>query len=185
MNVIARLLVRRPPRVSNISFGDRPHDALHHAMVGGWRDGHFLHVPAESLDVLRNAAHLSFDTADRIGAVLAATAPTPGSAPGMGAAPAVPARIGCVRCHSAAAFSVQFRLVHHRAEVLGTRRQFLHAPPARERKIHTMGTMHEQILLYGASEAAELKRILLPLDATYQASRFRTPMIGVLTIPGI
>lgn len=36
----------------------------------------------------------------------------------------------------------------------------------------TMGTMHEQILVYGASEAAELKRMLLPLDATYQASRF-------------
>ena len=36
----------------------------------------------------------------------------------------------------------------------------------------TMGTMHEQILVYDASEAAELKRILLPLDAAYQASRF-------------
>lgn len=36
----------------------------------------------------------------------------------------------------------------------------------------TMGTMHEQILVYGASEAAELKRLLLPLDASYQASRF-------------
>lgn len=36
----------------------------------------------------------------------------------------------------------------------------------------TMGTMHEQILVYGASEAAELNRLLLPLDADYQASRF-------------
>jgi adenine-specific DNA-methyltransferase len=36
----------------------------------------------------------------------------------------------------------------------------------------TMGTMHEQILVYGASEAAELKRLLLPLDTIYQASRF-------------
>lgn len=36
----------------------------------------------------------------------------------------------------------------------------------------TMGTMHEQILVYGASEVAELKRLLVPLEATYQASRF-------------
>jgi adenine-specific DNA-methyltransferase len=36
----------------------------------------------------------------------------------------------------------------------------------------TMGTMHEQILVYGASEAAELYPLFRPLDEDYQASRF-------------
>ena len=36
----------------------------------------------------------------------------------------------------------------------------------------TMGTMHEQILVYGASEAAELRQLFLPLDEVYQARRF-------------
>ncbi len=36
----------------------------------------------------------------------------------------------------------------------------------------TMGTMHEQILVYGASEASELNPLFLPLEAAYQASRF-------------
>lgn len=36
----------------------------------------------------------------------------------------------------------------------------------------TMATMHEQILVYGASEAAALMQEFLPLDAAYQARRF-------------
>ena len=36
----------------------------------------------------------------------------------------------------------------------------------------TMGTMHEQILVYGASEVAELNPLFRPLDSDYQASRF-------------
>lgn len=36
----------------------------------------------------------------------------------------------------------------------------------------TMGTMHEQILVYGATEAADLKPMFIPLDGAYQASRF-------------
>ena len=35
-----------------------------------------------------------------------------------------------------------------------------------------MGAMHEQILVYGASEAAERKFIFLPLEENYRASRF-------------
>lgn len=36
----------------------------------------------------------------------------------------------------------------------------------------TMSTMHEQILVYGASEAAVLRPLFLPLDEAYQARRF-------------
>jgi adenine-specific DNA-methyltransferase len=36
----------------------------------------------------------------------------------------------------------------------------------------TMSTMHEQILVYGASGAAELRPLFLPLEDTYQARRF-------------
>jgi adenine-specific DNA-methyltransferase len=36
----------------------------------------------------------------------------------------------------------------------------------------TMGTMHEQILVYGASQSAELRPLFLPLEEEYQASRF-------------
>jgi adenine-specific DNA-methyltransferase len=36
----------------------------------------------------------------------------------------------------------------------------------------TMATMHEQILVYGASEAAVLKPLFLPLHEAYQARRF-------------
>jgi adenine-specific DNA-methyltransferase len=36
----------------------------------------------------------------------------------------------------------------------------------------TMGTMHEQILVYGASDAAGLRPLFLPLEEAYQARRF-------------
>jgi adenine-specific DNA-methyltransferase len=36
----------------------------------------------------------------------------------------------------------------------------------------TLGTMHEQILVYGASEAATLSPLFLPLDDDYRARRF-------------
>jgi adenine-specific DNA-methyltransferase len=36
----------------------------------------------------------------------------------------------------------------------------------------TMGTMHEEILVYGASEKAELQSNFMPLDAKYAAKRF-------------
>jgi adenine-specific DNA-methyltransferase len=36
----------------------------------------------------------------------------------------------------------------------------------------TMGTMHEEILVYGASEKAELQSNFTPLDAKYAAKRF-------------
>ena len=36
----------------------------------------------------------------------------------------------------------------------------------------TMGTMHEEILVYGATELAELQPLFLPLDPDYQESRF-------------
>lgn len=49
----------------------------------------------------------------------------------------------------------------------------------------TMSTMHEQILVYGASEAAVLRPLFLPLDEAYQARRFsrtdaRGPWVSVL-----
>ena len=74
-------------------------------MGGG--NGDHLDVLVEPLHALGDDPTWSFVIAEMFGAAPAAIVPTPGTTPSAEAAWPAPARIGCIRCQSRAAFSVQ------------------------------------------------------------------------------